>query len=245
MAVNINDVIAEMDAAQAAESALVTLNSSSSSAIYTTFKKVIAAGIVQLSRLWDIAKKELNAIALTQIYGTRAWYANLVLTMPGAVAVKASCIEMGSKVLIKVAKLSGATTVQLTAGEVTAIRTYVSTKKIAGSDVDVLSQTADLCKYAISVQYSGVSATIEAAVKVAVKSYLAALPFDEVLTKALLIDTLLNVPGVLNAYVDGLEIDYGLGYVAILGNTAPPDAGYFEIGKDAFAVDYLTINMYL
>lgn len=244
MAANINDIVAEMNAQQATETSLAGLNSVSSSAVYTNFKEVVAAGIVQLTRLWDIAKKELNAITLNQIYGTPLWYVNLVLNMPGAVATKASCKENGRKVLIKVAKISGSATTQLTPSEITAIRSYVSIKKIVGSDVDVLSQTADLCKFVISVQYTGVQATVEAAVIQAIKDYLFALPFDAELTKALLNDVLLNVAGVVNCYIDSLEVDYGLGYQVIAGNVAAPDAGYFEVGT-LLGNDLITLNMYV
>jgi hypothetical protein len=245
MPANINDIVTEMDAAQAAEPSLAPLTSTSLSALYTNFKKIIAAGVVQLSRLWDIAKKELSTIAASQIYGTRPWYANLVLNMPGTAAQRASCIEQGKKVLIKVAKITGTATVNLTPSEVTAIRNYVSTKKIVGSDVDVISQTADLCKFIVSIQFTGVQATVEAAVKQAIKDHLQALPFDQSLTKTLLIDDLLNLPDVINAYVDVLEVNYGMGYTVILGNLAPPDAGYFEVGKDGSNNDYITLNMYV
>jgi uncharacterized phage protein gp47/JayE len=164
--------------------------------------------------------------------------------MPGGAATKASCIEQGSKVLIKVAKLNGTTTAQLTPAEVNAIRNYISIKKIVGSDVDVISQTADLCKFVLSVQFTGVQATVEADVKQAIKDYLFNLPFDQVLTKGLLIDTLLNVVGVVDAFIDILEVDYGLGYMLIPGNIAPNDAGYFEVGKDALNNDYIALNMY-
>jgi hypothetical protein len=70
------------------------------------------------------------------------------------------------------------------------------------------------------------------------------LPFDQSLTKALLIDVLLNVPDVVNVFIDVLEVDYGMGYTLILGNVAPPDAGYFEVGKDLALNDYITLNMY-
>jgi ribosomal protein S13 len=245
MAINISDVLIEMDNAQALEPNLAPLNSSSNVAIYTVFKKVIAVAVVQLSRLWDIAKKELNAIALTHIYGTKAWYANLVLSMPGVAATKASCIEQGSKVLIKVAKLNGATLAQLTANEVTAIRNYISAKKVVGSDVDVISQTADLCKFVLSVQYIGVQGTVEAAVRQAIKDYLFSLNFDQELTKGLLINHLLNVPGVVNTFIDLMQVDYGMGYAQVVGNVAPADAGYFEVGKDVSSNDYITVNMYV
>jgi hypothetical protein len=244
MAQTVNDILIEMDAAQAAEPALAPLNSTSNTAIFTMFKRIVAIAIVQLSRLWDIAKKELNTIALSQIYGTKAWYVNLVLNMPGGAATKASCIEQGSKVLIKVAKLSSTITAQLTPAEVNAIRGYVSIKKVVGSDIDVISQTADLCKFTLSIQYAGVLSSIEAAVKQAVKDYLFNLPFDQNLTKGLLIDDLLNVPGVIDAFIDVLELDYGLGYNVVQGNTATPDAGYFEVAKDGSNNDLITLNMY-
>lgn len=164
--------------------------------------------------------------------------------MPGTAATKSSCTELGSKVLIKVAKISGTSTANLTPNEVSAIRSYISIKKIAGSDVDVISQTADLCKFALSIQYVGVQATVADAVILAIKDYLFNLPFDEELTKALLNDQILNVPGVFNSYIDVLEVDYGLGYTLILGNIAPADAGYFEVAKDISNNDYITLNMY-
>jgi hypothetical protein len=244
MAQTVNDILVEMDAAQAAEPALAPLNSTSNTAIFTMFKRIVAIAIVQLSRLWDIAKKELNTVAQSQIYGTKPWYVNLVLNMPGGAATKASCIEQGTKVLIKVAKLSGTVTAQLTPAEVNAIRGYVSIKKVVGSDIDVISQTADLCKFTLSIQYAGVQSTIEAAVKQAVKDYLLNLPFDQNLTKGLLIDDLLNVPGVIDAFIDVLEVDYGLGYNVVLGNTAIPDAGYFEVAKDGSNNDEIILNMY-
>ena len=60
----------------------------------------------------------------------------------------------------------------------------------------------------------------------------------------MLIDTLLNVVGVVDAFIDVLEVDYGLGYTLIMGNIAPNDAGYFEVGKDALNNDYIALNMY-
>jgi hypothetical protein len=244
MPANINDIIAEMDAVQAAETALAPLNSTSNTAMFTLFTRIIAVAIVQLSRLFDLSKKELSTIALGQIIGTKAWYVNLVLNMPGGAATKASCIELGSKVLIKVAKISGTATAQLTVAEVQDIGSYVSEMKVVGTDLDIVSQTADLCKFVLIVQYTGVQATVETDVKQAIKNYLNALPFDQPLTKGLLIDYLLNVPGVQDVFIDTLEVDYGLGYTLILGNTAAPDAGYFEVAQDTSNNDYITLNMY-
>jgi hypothetical protein len=55
---------------------------------------------------------------------------------------------------------------------------------------------------------------------------------------------LLNINNVIDCFIESLEVNYGLGYTLILGNTAPSDAGYYEIGKDAGNNDYITLNMY-
>jgi hypothetical protein len=245
MAKNINDIIAEMNVAQSAEPSLSGLNSGSATAIFTLFKKVVATAIAQISLLWDATKKEISEIASSQIYGTKAWYANLAKNYTIVSIGKASCIAIGRKVLIKVAKVSGGITTQLTISELSGLRNYINSKKIVGSDVDVISQTADLCALVLSVQYNGVQASVEADVKTALKNYLNNLAFDANLTKALMIDALLNTSGVVNVYVDELKVDYGTGYLLILGNIAEASAGYFEVGKDSSSNDLITLNMYL
>lgn len=245
MPANINDIINEMDAAQSAEPTLATLNSPSNTAIYTVFKRVIAAGILELSRLWDIAKAQLNQIAQSQIYGTPAWYVNLVLNvMPSSPATKASCLENGTKVLLKVAKLSSGSTAQLTTSELADVRAYVSGKKIAGTDIDVISQVADKINISMTIQYVGTQSVVKAAVEQAIKDYLSGLAFGAILSKGLLGDYILGVPGVIDCYVDVLSIDYGAGYQVVPGNVAQPDAGYYEVGKDISNNDLITLNMY-
>lgn len=246
MPANINDIINEMDTAQAAEPALASLNSPSSTAIYTVFKRVIAAGIVELSRLWDIAKAQLNQIAQSQIYGTPAWYVNLVLNvMPSTPVAKASCLENGTKVLLKVAALSSGVTVQLTTTQLDNVRTFVKSRKIAGTDIDVISQIADKTNWSLSVQYVGTQSVVKAAVEQGIKDYLQALPFGIPLSKGLLIDYILTIPGVIDCFVDVLLINYGAGYQLVSGNTAQPDAGYYEVGKDNLNNDLINLNMYL
>lgn len=245
MAKSVNQIITEMDAAQAAEPALVNLNSPSSSAIYTLMKYIVALAHSMLYSTWDFAKADLNQIALSQIVGTRAWYVNLALNYNGGTHVqRANCRDNGTKVILKVAKYASGQTSQLSNAELSDVKSFVNLKKVAGTDIDVISQTADLVSILMSVQYTGVMATVEAAVKLAIKDYISALPFDAILSKSLLQDHILSQTNVLNAYIDEMKVDYGLGYNIIPGNLAEPDAGYFEIGKVA-AVDLITLNMYL
>ena len=246
MPANINDIINEMDTAQAAEPALANLNSPSTTAVYTVFKRVIAIGIVELSRLWDIAKAELNQIAVSQIHGTPAWYVNLVKNvMPLTPVDKAICLENGTKVILKVAAISGGVTVQLTNTQLTNVRAFVKARKVAGTDIDVISQTADKINIVMTVQYVGTQSVVKAAVEQGIKDYLTGLEFGVQLSKGLLIDYILAIPGVIDCFVDSLSINYGAGYQLVVGNIAQPDAGYYEVGKDSLNNDLITLNMYM
>lgn len=245
MGKSITQIIAEMDAAQAAQSDLSGLTSTSSSAVHKLFKYVVAHAAVLLYKAWDAVLIELKAIIDNNIMGTCPWYVSLVKNYnSGTLVTSASCVENGTKVIIKVAKDVSGSTAHLTVTELNDVRNYVKDKKVAGTDVDVVSQTADLVDVDMSVQYTGTLAVVEADVIQAIKDHVASIPFDDSISKTFLVDAVQNVPGVLNAYVNTLKIDTGLGYVTVVGNTYPSDAGYFEIGKTTGNVDLINLTMY-
>lgn len=244
MAKDINVILNEMDTEQTAQPALTLLNSVSVTAVYTAFKKVFALGGKLLFDAWDIVREEINQIASAQIIGTKQWYVNLAKGYSGGTIVqRASALEVGTKVILKVAAVTGGQTAQLSSTNLNNLRAYIYSKKVAGTDLDIISQTADLVSLVLSIKYSGVMATVKAAVIAAIKSYLDTLPFDSSLSKTLLEQIILSVPGVLDCSVDVMSIDYGLGYQVITANTALPDAGYFEVGKSG-GNDLITANMY-
>lgn len=244
MGKNINQIITDLDTAQAAEPALVNLNSGSSSAIYTKLKYIFAFVAVGLYTAWDAVLAQFEALAQSYVIGTRAWYVQLAKNyLSGALVTKANCLEDGTKVILKVAKDVAGQTTNLTSSELSGLITYINLKKVVGTDIDVLSQTADLIDITMSIQYVGTLATVEADVIQAIKDYLDNLLFGSDLSKTLLTDAVLNVTGVVNAYIDVLKADTGLGYVTIAGNIATTDAGYWEVGK-AGANDLITLNMY-
>lgn len=244
MAKTVAQIQADMDSAQSLIPALAPLTSMSSSAIYTNFKALVALAHSLLYKAWDLMKDELNSIAAGQIIGTRQWYINIALAYnSGSHVQRASCVENGTKVILKVAKQASGVTSQLSTSELNDIKNEIKAKKVAGTDIDVVSQTADLVSLTISVKYTGVSATVQAAVIAAIKAYLQNLAFDSDLSKSLLENEMLQVLGVLDASVDIMSVDYGIGYQVITSNTTPPDAGYFEIGKLA-GNDLITLNMY-
>lgn len=244
MAKDVNAILAEMDAQQATITELAPLNSVSSTAVYKKFKYLIALAHAAVYQMWDAVKAEINTLTASQIIGTPAWYVNLALTFnSGLNAQRASCREVGTKVILKVAKSAAGVTSQLTNTELSNLTTFVNSKKVAGTDISIVSQTADLVSLVVSIQYSGVQSAVEVAVIAAIKNHLASLPFDATLSRSLIENALISLSDVLDASVDVLSVDYGLGYEIILGNLAAADAGYFEVGKLA-GNDLITLNMY-
>jgi hypothetical protein len=245
MAKDINEILDEMDASQALLPGLAPLNSISNVAIFTLFKRLIATVIVSLTKVWDVVRNEISVYASGQIIGTKQWYVTLALQYPTISIQRASCVELGPKVLLKVAKVNSGSTVQLTLSELQGLRAYINSKKIVGSDVDVLSSTADLIDITCSVKYAGTLSVVEQDVKQMIKDYFTTHAFDTPISKTLLIDDILSVAGVLDVSIDALLINEGLGYIPLLGNNAQPSAGYWEVGKNSSSVDLITLNMYL
>lgn len=246
MAKDINQIIADMDAAQAAESDLSGLTSGSSTALHKLFKYVVALVYVTLYKAWDSVLAEFEALAQSYIIGTRAWYVQLALDYSGGTLIKkANCQDVGTKVILKVAKEVSGATVNLTTTELANFADYVNAKKVAGTDIDVLSQTADLVDITMSIQYVGTQAVVEADVIAAIKAYLATHPFGQDLSKTLLTDAILDVTGVLNAYIDILNINTNGSWVTVTGNYGTTDAGYWEVGKNGSSQDLITLNMYV
>jgi hypothetical protein len=200
---------------------------------------------------WIIIKQELAHIASQQIIGTPQWYEGLVLAwlFGGTSIVQlVSCREVITrtqrKVIIKAAKKTATGSVQLSTAELTALRNYINAKKVIGTDVDVISQTADLLAISMDIQYTGVLATVEAACVLAIKNHLATLPFNDAFSYGLLINDVLAVSGVLDANITLVQCDKGLGYTAYSSMVITSDAGYWEVGKIG-GVEQLFLNLYL
>jgi hypothetical protein len=245
----IAQIEADMIAAKNNEPLLAPLNSPSNTAIWRLWVWLVAVAHQVIYAQWDKTKVEISQIAAQQIVGTAAWYQAMVLdwayTPTGInIVTRCSVRENATKVIIKVAKSGATGIVNLAIPELQELRYFVKTHKIVGSDIDVISQTADLVSLRISIRYTGVQATVQSAVVQGIKDYLATLPFDVALSKGLLADYLLgNVQGVADAYVDEMSINLGLGYQVIPTNSVQSDAGYFEVGTSSSG-DLITLNMY-
>ena len=247
MARTIAHIEAEILAAKAAEPLLDDLNSPSNTAIWRLWIRLTAVAHYVIYRQWETTKVDFSTIMLNNIMGTLRWYALMargVVSNGYPIVSRASARENGTKVIVKVAKLSGGILAHLTPLELSAVRKHIKLHKIAGTDIDVLSQTADLVSMAVDIRCTGDFTVVSAAVKFAIKDYMANLDFDTSLSKGLLVDMLIGtVDGVADAYIRELSVDIGFGYNVISASIVEADAGYFEIGTSGGS-DLITLNLY-
>jgi hypothetical protein len=232
--------------------ALAPLTSTSNTAVWIGLLQIFKSAVKLLYDAWDNMKAEIAIIAAQQIVGTPQWYEGLALNWTGGTAAinAANCMESLSintrKVLLKVATKNSATQglVNITLADLLNLKSYINSKKVVGTDIDVISQSADLLWLAFSVKYQGNLTTVQTAVKQAIKDYLGGLQFGDNLSMSLLANAIFDVPDVLDVQLDSAKLDIGFGYVLQSQNIIVADAGYWEIGKDSGNNDLLNLNMY-
>ena len=248
MSRTLTDLESDIEAAHAADADLAGLNTTSATGIYATLKHFFAVCCKLIYDMFDVYKSEVRAIAYSSIVGKPEWYVQLAQSwsyLGTNIIINAAVKEIGTKVLLKVAKTTSGVTTNLTTTELQAFTNYILANKVCGTNISIISQTADLVSAAFKIQYSGNSATIKSAIITGFQSYVTSLPFNTKLSKGLITQMLLNIPGVLDAYVDDLSVDGGLGYyTSVVGNDIDSDAGYWEIGV-ASGNPLINVNMYL
>lgn len=229
-----------------ADTNLSSLTSTSGTAIWRLWAWLTALCHAVIYNEWDVFKATLTNLVSANRYGTAAWYVEITLQYPTITIHRASAREVLSptsqRVVLKVCKLSSGNLVNLTPSELTAFRTYMASKKVLGTWLDIVSQTADLAQLTLTVRTDG-TAGIGALVTQAVKDYFTSLGFDQQLSKTLLSDYLLQVPGVLDVFIDELSINTGAGYETIASNTYTSESGYIRLGKSTGGADLITINL--
>jgi hypothetical protein len=252
MAKTVQQIYNELVAEKATKPELAGLNSSSQTAIFTLWLWVVAFAHKLLYDMWDVTKNDISQIASQQIIGTKPWYIGLATSWTGGSKAITACwvVEvlnsLDKKLIMKVANTTaGVGYANLSDADLSGLKVYIASKKVIGTDIDIISQTADLLWLKLSIKYIGVQAVVEAAVKAHIKNYLANLPFGSQLSITVLANSVFSVSGVLDVIIDDAQVSIGLGYTPITTNYIFADAGYFEIGKDVSNNDLITLNMYL
>ena len=222
---------ATMDAEQALQTDLTTLNSPSQTAIYRLWKFITSTIINYLEQLWDIYKAELETQISAAAVGSNAWLQSRVLkfqysaSTPQVLAVdsnfainyptidttlqiitRCSVTTTSQRVcLVKVAKSDPP--VALSAPELSSLSGFLSDLNFAGVNYVAQSLTSDKIYIDADIYYNGqYASTISANVIDAINAYLAAIPFDGKIKLMSLIDAIQAVTGVTDVVLKNVAI---------------------------------------
>ena len=222
---------ATMDAEQALQTDLTTLNSPSQTAIYRLWKFITSTIINYLEQLWDIYKAELETQISAAAVGSNAWLQSKVMkfqysaSTPQVLAVdsnfainyptidttlqiitRCSVTTTSQRVcLVKVAKSDPP--VALSAPELSSLSGFLSDLNFAGVNYVAQSLTSDKIYIDADIYYNGqYASTISANVITAINAYLAAIPFDGKIKLMSLIDAIQAVTGVTDVVLKNVAI---------------------------------------
>jgi len=221
---------------------LSDLNSTSKVAIWRLLCWLMAVAIWTHEKLFDQHTAEVEERAQELIPGTLRWYTDQSklfqngydLTWDGdkyiyedttstdavaaQIVTQASATEVSGQVIIKVAKGDVGSLSALSAGEKVSFDSYVDQIKFAGTNTDIISETADILRVGYTITYdplvldsSGVLIAdgVTLPVEVAIEGYIQALPFDNDFSVMNLTDAIQEASGVLNAVCTAANATYG------------------------------------
>jgi hypothetical protein len=232
MARSVDTILASMDAEQASNTNLSSLNSTSQTAIFKNWKYITAVVSNYIEQLWDLYKKDLEDIVSTAAVGTAQWYKDRVLkfqysaSIPQVVAVntsdfsinypiidptlriitRCSVITSGQRaVSVKVAKSEPP--VALSAPELTSLNGYLNKISFAGVSYLATSLNSDKIYLKGTIYYDGqYQSVISANVIAAINAYLANIPFNGSFKLTSLVDSLQSVVGFNDVLIDDVAI---------------------------------------
>jgi hypothetical protein len=234
MARTLEEIRQEIIDQKANEPDLAGLTSTATTAIWMLWAYIVAYAIWVHEQLWELFKVEVEDIAARAIPGTTPWYAWIakdfriasslvwnpqtgryewVNTIGTLQPVKLSSAReaSGGVVYVKVATLDSAgVPVPLSQAEETAFPAYMGRIKFAGTNVQVINETADLLKLELEILYDGIvlQQTIESRVEAAILDYIRGLPFDGVFRIIHLVDAIQEAEGVVDVQVNSVEARY-------------------------------------
>jgi hypothetical protein len=220
-----------MDAEQAIQTSLSTLNSPSQTAIYTLWKFITSSIINYAEQLWDIYKAELETKIKVAVVGSNAWYQDQmlkfqydavtpqVLVISSDFSIDYSTVDTTKQIItrcsvktsptkqvfIKVAKNEPPEA--LTAPELSAATSYVQAKSFAGVNYTVTSVASDKLFLEAEIFFDGqYSAVISDTVIEAINTYLASIDFDGAVKVSALTDAIQTVTGVKDIVITNLAM---------------------------------------
>jgi hypothetical protein len=231
MARSIQTIVALLDAEQANQTDLSTLNSTSNSAIYTLWKYIVATQMYLQETLWDIFKLDIEAKIKAAAVGSAAWLQSKVLefqydsvtpqvlTVGSDFSINYTTVDATKRiitrcavnrtsqrtVLVKVAKSDPP--VALSAPELSSLSGYLDDICFAGVNYIASSLASDKLYLKAEIFYDGqYASTISTNVSLSINNYLANLPFDGKVKVMGLIDAIQSTEGVTDVLIQDLAI---------------------------------------
>ncbi|SHJ76354.1 hypothetical protein SAMN02745146_0106 [Hymenobacter daecheongensis DSM 21074] len=223
MARSIPEISQSIRAALAAQPVLAGLNSPSATAIYKLLADVFATAAWAIENLFDRLTASVDAKLAQARPGTPKWYANQLKKFqlgdllrddetgihyaPGSTGQRlisqatAKENELAGKLYLKVAATDAAAPGglrSLTEAEMVQARAYLKAIQFPGMRIEMSSLGADLLRVEGVIYYDALLdlPTLKAAVRAAMRGYLATLDFDGQVYVARLEDAIQAVPGV-------------------------------------------------
>jgi hypothetical protein len=221
-----DEILVEMDAAQANFPVLANLDSTSDTSFFVSLKRFFALLMQMLYAEWDRFKLEVETIISANTAGSLSWYVtqlksfqygDTVSIIGGRVGyevqdetkrivVQVTATEdVGGRITFRAAKTGEDANQALTADELDALKTYVGKVKFAGVVCDTISMDADDLKLQGTVKVdrqifksdgSLLADPTKFPVRDAIVAYLKALPENSVLNNTSLTDQVQKVRGV-------------------------------------------------
>ena len=239
------------------------LTSTSKRAIYRLLAYVVAVAIAIHEQLIDVFIASIEATAAAAAPATAAWLQKQVFlfqysaTTPQTVQLDTTTLapaypttdstlrivtqcsvktDITGVVRVKVAKASPP--VALSAGELSALQSYINTIGVAGVSYLAVSQNSDKLYVQADIYYDGqYSAIIQTNVIAAINAFLAALPFDGTLLLSDLQAAIKAVAGVKDVVLQNV--------VARDDSTVLASGTYLVQGADVQARQWATISGYI
>ncbi|MDY0200962.1 MAG: hypothetical protein RBR40_08240 [Tenuifilaceae bacterium] len=273
MARTINDIYQQMLAAKEADSRLSVLTSNSLAGIWKLLLYVAAAAVWAVEEQFDMFKAELTDLLESKKPGTLKWYRQQALNYRHGADVmvdgygvfyaaadetpqllaECSVRESGTGLVIKVAKLVGATLAPLDAGEYDAFTYYMSLIKYAGTPLRFINSPPNKLKLQAVVYYdplyiAATGTSLQTGTKLveqAVENYLRELPFDGRLEVNELIATMRLAEGVRDVYISAIEHQFADDDYVRIVTSHIAESGYFAIDTAFPLADNLTYTPYV
>ena len=250
-----NDMVAEKQR----HTALSTLNSSSTTAVWRLMLYIVAYCAHVLEVLWDTYQAEVNAAIEQMLPHRPKWYRDKVLAfmadktlipdtdrydtsamtdeqVAAAMVIKHAVVtenDTTSLLTIKVAGEQDSVRCPISAAHETQLTAYIQEIKDAGVRFIVVNQAPDVFNCTVAVWYDPMRDpdTVQADCETAIRDYIENLPFNGEYTNMDLIDALQGVEGVRIAELTASSsAPATTAAAADINARVVPDAGYFTPG---------------